>query len=389
MPLGRELIVPCADEAHRVRLRSGRYFFASATCPRCSAPVDPLRWRRAVQAVRGLAVPRTPSRVDLGVWAAAWFVFGLTLAGTFFFRLTADVWWPSTTVLYGPRWIWVIPVVAVTGLAVWRDRAMLAPLALALLVTVGPFLGFRLNPSRILTRPHAGDLHIATLNAASRLPRLGPDALIDELGADILMIQECRADLAGLLTTMPGWDVRRHSSLCAASRHPILASAMMDGRELQRIGGSALTASFVISVGGRAVNVTNVHLETPRRGFELMLSGDLFEGGEVLRQRSLLREIELGRARRWVDSIPGPRIVVGDFNTPPESRHFRTHWGEWTDAFGTRGFGVGGTRLNGWIRPRIDHVLVDDHWSVVEARTGPDVGSDHLPVIAVLRRRVD
>lgn len=389
IPLSRELIVPCDDKGHRVRLRSGRFFFASVRCPRCSASVDPFRWRRVVRFSLGLAVARTPDRVDLGVWAAAWIVFALTLLGVLLFRLTADVWWPATTALYGPRWVFLLPLVSVAGLAIWRDRAMLGPLGLALLVTAGPFLGFRVNPSRMLNRPNERDVHVATLNAAGRVPRLGTEGLIDDLGADILMIQECGVGLAELLAEVPGWEVRRRSSLCAVSRYPIVGSAMMDGRELQRIGGSALTATFGISVDGRELNVTNVHLETPRRGFELMLSGQVLEGGESLRQKSILREIELGRAQRWVDSIPGPRIVVGDFNTPPESRHFQRHWGQWTDAFAMRGSGVGGTRLNGWIRPRIDYILVDDHWSVIEARTGPDVGSDHLPVIAVLRLRVD
>jgi endonuclease/exonuclease/phosphatase (EEP) superfamily protein YafD len=49
--------------------------------------------------------------------------------------------------------------------------------------------------------------------------------------------------------------------------------------------------------------------------------------------------------------------------------------------------GLGGTRLNGWIRARIDHILADDQWVVVRSRLGPNLGSDHAPLLADLRLR--
>jgi endonuclease/exonuclease/phosphatase (EEP) superfamily protein YafD len=45
---------------------------------------------------------------------------------------------------------------------------------------------------------------------------------------------------------------------------------------------------------------------------------------------------------------------------------------------------------NRWSWPimgiRIDHVLVDRHWIVQDARVGPDVGSDHWPLVVTARR---
>jgi endonuclease/exonuclease/phosphatase (EEP) superfamily protein YafD len=76
---------------------------------------------------------------------------------------------------------------------------------------------------------------------------------------------------------------------------------------------------------------------------------------------------------------------MGDFNTPPESTTYRRAWGAWTNAFSVVGRGLGGTRLNGWIRARIDHVLGDDAWTFVDARTAADVGSDHLPLRVTAR----
>ena len=107
----------------------------------------------------------------------------------------------------------------------------------------------------------------------------------------------------------------------------------------------------------------------------------------MLKQKSLLRDVELRRAQRFVVAVSGPHITVGDFNTPAESRAYREEWGGWTNAFSVAGFGIGGTRLNGWIRARIDHVVVDDSWKVVDAWLGEDAGSDHLPMLATLRIR--
>ena len=55
--------------------------------------------------------------------------------------------------------------------------------------------------------------------------------------------------------------------------------------------------------------------------------------------------------------MSGPFLVVGDFNAPVESVIYRRYWGDLRNAFSYAGFGFGSTRLNGWIRVRIDHIL--------------------------------
>jgi vancomycin resistance protein VanJ len=42
------------------------------------------------------------------------------------------------------------------------------------------------------------------------------------------------------------------------------------------------------------------------------------------------------------------------------------------------------TRHNGWIRVRIDHVLASRGWHVRRAVVGPELGSDHRPLIVDL-----
>ena len=51
------------------------------------------------------------------------------------------------------------------------------------------------------------------------------------------------------------------------------------------------------------------------------------------------------------------------------------------------GIGIGGTRMNGWIQARIDHILADDSWRVIASSVGEDRGSDHRPILATIRAR--
>ena len=161
----------------------------------------------------------------------------------------------------------------------------------------------------------------------------------------------------------------------------------MDREAFAVAGGSALVHTYLLDWVGDTVAVTNVHLETQREGLDLFRQGRLSEAIPRLKEKSALRSIEHRAARRFAASHEVPAIAAGDFNTPPESRAYRVEWDSWTNAFDERGRGLGATRMNGWIQARIDHVMVDGSWRVVSVEVAEDVGSDHLPVVAEVRRR--
>jgi endonuclease/exonuclease/phosphatase (EEP) superfamily protein YafD len=77
---------------------------------------------------------------------------------------------------------------------------------------------------------------------------------------------------------------------------------------------------------------------------------------------------------------------MGDFNATPWSRPYRRlHNG--TGTCDTRaGYGVQASYpADSWLlRIPIDHVLASCNVGVRDRRIGPDVGSDHLPVIVDL-----
>jgi len=150
----------------------------------------------------------------------------------------------------------------------------------------------------------------------------------------------------------------------------------------QGIGGSGDVVRYTMQTPSGPVNITNLHLETPRKGLEGILDGGFQT--ERMRANTALRTIESRLARRWVNADTLPTLVMGDFNTPVESRIFQDSWGDLTDAFSRVGFGFGMTRYNGWIRVRIDHVLAGPGWYADHAALGREMGSDHLPLIVDL-----
>ncbi len=388
---GRSIVVRCSGCGQRVRLAGGRKLLARPSCSRCGARVDPRMWRRFAAGARGLMRARSGGVADRIGHALTWASVSCVAAAAGLLWLLGDVWWPATILLFGPRWVLLLPLAVVAAWAALRDPPLLMVVAVGLVIGVGPLVGGRV-PWRSLLPSGGGDaLRVATFNAegGGSVEPLG--ILLDEWDADVVLFQECRGRLREQIRELErlGFPLHVHteSSLCITSRHPITSVRRMERDAFEAAGGSGLVQTYTIDWGGRAIALTNLHLETQRAGLELFRAGRVTEAIPRLREKSALRAVELRAARRWVDSLDVPRIVAGDFNTPPESRLFREEWRDWTNTFDARGLGMGGTRLNGWILARIDHVLVDDQWRVTEAHVGRDVGSDHLPVVATVRLR--
>jgi vancomycin resistance protein VanJ len=382
------VIVRCGARAHRVRLARGR-FWAPARCRACGARVDPTRARRLARWVADAFRPGAVSGRRRQTWIATTAYLALAVASAACVWLLADRWWPATVLLFGPRWVLLLPIAVLLPAVLRWDRPLLLPLALATTVVLGPVLGLQTGWRRLLVSPDAArDLRVMSFNVDGGTGlRLPLQEMLREWRVDIAAFQECGGTLAMEVAALQGWHSDVKGTMCLVSRFPILQSAEMDRSAFRAAGGSGIVETDALDLGGRVVHVTNVHLETPRAGFEEILSGNFAAGAPKLREKSQLREVEQRRARNWAGQYPAPRLVVGDFNSPPESPIFREAWSGWQNAFSRVGWGLGGTRLNGWIRARIDHILLDSAWTVVRARVGPDMGSDHAPILAEVRLR--
>jgi len=88
--------------------------------------------------------------------------------------------------------------------------------------------------------------------------------------------------------------------------------------------------------------------------------------------------------RAQLDKSPYPAIICGDFNDVPNSYAYFTIRGSWQDAFLQKGFGIGRTYINISPTLRIDYILADPRFDVLQCRKFPLPWSDHNPVVADL-----
>jgi vancomycin resistance protein VanJ len=298
----------------------------------------------------------------------------------------------GTVLLFMGRWVFLLPLVLLVPAALYHQRFLLLPLAAAALVVLGPIMGGRTGWRRLLPAPAGAHVRVITFNtdAADLAAQMLPD-LLSRWQPDIAAFQECGELLTATVRLSSGWYHHESKDLCLLSRYPIRSAQVMDRSALDRvkqsenneIGGAGYVVRFVLDGPRGPIRVGNLHLETPRKGLEGFMNSDM----RRLRLNTEVREIESDLARRWLNEGTGPLLVLGDFNTPVESRIFQDHWGDLADAFSTAGTGLGMTKYNGWIRARIDHVLASREWHVDRVTVGPDARSDHRPLIVDLTLR--
>lgn len=195
----------------------------------------------------------------------------------------------------------------------------------------------------------------------------------------VRLVREVDPDVIGLTELTPAW-VRALDS--ALKDHPNRRLAPEQGaygaglyskvplREsrIERFpadGSPSVVATVAIGTGPLAVVVTHVH--TP------------FAGGRRTRQLGALAD-ELRRLGK-------PAAVCGDFNAVPWSQPIYD-LAEDADLRSIYGrFGLAATwpadssRL---LRVPLDNCLVSERVAVADRRVGPDIGSDHLPLIVDL-----
>jgi endonuclease/exonuclease/phosphatase (EEP) superfamily protein YafD len=300
----------------------------------------------------------------------------------------------GTVLLFMGRWVFLLPLVVLVPVVAWLRPSRLFPLAIGALVVLGPVMGFRTGWRRLLPAPAGEHVRVVSFNAdGDRLPAPMLPSELERWQAQIVGIQECGPVLSEAVRVLPGWHVHVSRDLCFLARYPIREAAVMDRSGLDRIkqseadepGGAGYVVRFLLDAPGGPIRAANLHLETPRKGLEGLMSGNR----RRMRNNTDIRGIESKLARDWVSAGSGPLVVLGDFNTPVESAFFRDRWGDLTDAFSVAGVGFGTTKYNGWIGARIDHVLANDDWHVDRATVDVQRLSDHRALIVDLTLRKD
>lgn len=200
------------------------------------------------------------------------------------------------------------------------------------------------------------------------------DRLIELIRAeapDVVFLQEVTArrldELQALAVTYPYVHAAPREDnfgIAVLARHPFRSVVEIDSAPF---GFPTLVVEF--DVGGRTVTAVTTHPMIPL--------GETNYAGQAE---------QLDDVATLIASRVGPRLVVGDLNA--------TMWGHLLRRFreksglvnARRGFGVLATwpKSLGPAGIPIDHCFASRDFRVADFRTGPDIGSDHLPLIVDL-----
>ncbi len=332
---------------------------------------------------RGAPGGRRPGRrVAVACWAYATMALGVAALT----RGLGDQWWAATLLLYGPRWPWLLPLAVLAPVMLWtRPRSPWGLLAAAAVVA-GPLMGFSL-PRHPFATGETGDRRLLVLTCNVQNGRLDAGALaglIERERPDIVILQEWSDELRDAIFRSPGWHVQANRGLCLASRLPPRRYEVL-GDPRMPPGWRTIGLRGDLEAPGGVIHLVGLHLRSPREGIEAVLDRGL-AGSSDLDRVTALRAEESALARRWTEQATGPTVIAGDFNMPGDGALFRRDWSGYHNAFNEIGLGFGYTKFTRWHGARIDHVLTGPGWRSLRCWIGPDVGSDHRPVLAELER---
>lgn len=180
------------------------------------------------------------------------------------------------------------------------------------------------------------------------------------------------------------------------SRFPIIDTLL---HAYPRPNGIRATESLIyadILAGNDTVRVFTTHLQSVLFGSKEFHDLQIIKNVNdsiVDASRSIVKKLRDAFRRRGdqaeevrarLDQSPYPALICGDFNDVPNSYTYSTIRGGWQDAWLQKGFGIGRTYVNISPTLRIDYILADRRFEVLQCRKFPLPWSDHNPVEADL-----
>jgi endonuclease/exonuclease/phosphatase (EEP) superfamily protein YafD len=187
---------------------------------------------------------------------------------------------------------------------------------------------------------------------------------------DVVIIQEYRegikAQLGRLASSHPyRFELPRRDywGIALFSRLPLT-----NVREFPLRGASAIDAR--LEVDGRPLRVLGVHLTTP-----------------LSATRTAQRAAQLDELAAVVNASDDSFAMLGDFNLTPFSPYFTALLARTglRDALAGNGPSFTWPAFFPLLGIPIDHCLVSQSWRIIDYRRGPDIGSDHYPIVVSIQ----
>lgn len=330
-------------------------------------------------------VPGVVVRPVRGWWiaAASWAYAIIVLGLLALIHWVGDGWWGVTVLLFVPRWLLLIPALSLalaSGLS--RRPSLWAMQGTIALVVAGPLMGLSI-PLHPLVSPRIEGPRIRVLSyntGGGDLPIPGLIRLIDRERIDAIAFQETgKSSSVVRALSARGWSCDRTGAL--ASRYPIVAqlATLEDDATTESRFGAHLNRVRVRTPQGTEFILASVQMPTLRPGFYQFLEGDISR----LQLHIDWWRHELARVvDQLSDTDETPLLVAGDFNMPSDDSSMAALREYLRFGFEDAGWGYGYTRPSKTPWVRIDHILASSHWVFARCWVGPDLGSDHLPVMA-------
>lgn len=259
------------------------------------------------------------------------------------------------------QWLFLLGLVVFAGLACCRDKRW-AVLLLAL-----PLPWLTASAPAPTGEPQAQVLAVASANVhlhsrniealAAWLAQEKPDVLV------LLEVSPAYAQGLRTLRDYPFQHIVAEDSpfgIAVLSRHPLQQIEVIEDAQ-----GIAYIEAL-LQWHGQSVGIIALHPMPP-----------------LAPQYHSVRNAKLAALAKHATASGIPTVLAGDLNATP-----------WSSAFSglaqlglRRASGLAATWpavLQGVLGLPIDHVLVTQHWAVAARKVGPQLGSDHLPVLVHL-----
>jgi endonuclease/exonuclease/phosphatase (EEP) superfamily protein YafD len=201
-------------------------------------------------------------------------------------------------------------------------------------------------------------------------------SLIEKRDPDVIVVLEATAAWTKALEAI---EAEYPHNLMEVHEHPfgiaLYSRLPLEAARIVRYG-SADVPSIVarVELGGEAVTILATHPLPPRRL-------------EYWR----LRNEQLAAIAAARDELGDRVVVAGDFNASPFSPCMQQFVASMRSQevrlrYASRGWGYKPTwpTFNRLLFTALDHILVTDTLAVTDFRTGPHIGSDHLPLQATI-----
>jgi len=191
-----------------------------------------------------------------------------------------------------------------------------------------------------------------------------------------------------------GWKGSFHAGIAIYSKYPFADTFHI------RYGGPLMlkaNESFIggdIVVNGKKIRICTTHLQS------VLFQKNDYHSLEIIRtaadsmyaaSKSVVKKLVQGYknrgdqvniVRKQLDASPYPTILCGDFNDVPNSYTYFKLKGDWKDAFREAGSGIGHTFSKIAPTLRIDYIMTDRRFDILQYFRYNVPYSEHYPVIA-------